>query len=43
MGFTCTKCGNQFKSTPDNILSSSIGCPICAEDSRRKTRTHTTE
>lgn len=43
MGFTCTECGNQFESTPDNLLNSDIGCPICAEQSRRKTRTHTTE
>ncbi len=43
MEFTCTKCGHHFKSTPDHILNSYIGCPICAEQSRRKARTHTTE
>lgn len=43
MEFTCTECGNQFKSTPDSLINSDIGCPICAEQSRRKNRTHTTE
>lgn len=39
----CNDCGCEFKVTPDNILRSKIGCPKCAEISRRKAKTYTTE
>lgn len=39
----CNDCGTEFETTPDNLLNCEIGCPVCAEKSRRDKRTHTTE
>lgn len=39
----CTDCGTEFTITPDNLLVAEYGCPKCAEISRRKSRTKTTE
>ena len=38
----CNDCNYEFKVTPDNLLTSLIGCPKCAEESRIKKRTYNT-
>lgn len=34
----CNSCGNEFTSTPDSLLHSDYGCPVCAEEMRRKNK-----
>lgn len=41
--FICNDCGTKFKTTPDNLLTATIGCPTCADISRANSRRHSTE